>query len=503
MARILVVDDEVVIGTLLKDVLSTEGHEVLYEQSSLDGLHVAEKRDEEIDLYILDLKMPELSGVELLTKIKLINPNAVVVVVTGHPTFESIQSVLRLGGYDYITKPFNINDICFSVNRAISYHDLILLNLKLKKDMERQNALLDEKINERTQELLLLTEIAKEISTHLSLEDVLETIVTKVTTALNSEICSILLYNKETDTLRVKMSNGLDSKKIESTIIKSGQDISGWVFKNRKPVLVEDIENDERFQKRNGEKYYNGSFMSIPLLVEEEIIGVINLSNKKSREVFSEDDFRFFHGIAIEASIAIENANLYTTLEGTALNTIYAVNTAIDLKDSYSKEHTEFVTKYGMAIAEEMGLPKEKIETIYKACLLHDIGKIAIHDYILTKKGDLSKSEWEEMKTHPSKGSDILRPLKFLGEVITFVEQHHERFDGEGYPKGLKGTEISLGARILSVADTYAALTAQRPYRKALSSEQALEEIVKNRGTQFDPDIVDCFEKAIKSNKIS
>ncbi len=502
MGKILVVDDEIVIGQLLTDVLKNKGHEVIYASRSLDGLSIAEKDWKTIDLYILDLKMPEMNGVELLTKIKLIDSNAVAIIITGNPTFESIQAVLRLGGYDYITKPFNLNDITFAVNRALSFRELLILNGRLKKDMEIQNAILDEKVRERTEELLLLTDIAKEISSHLSLDDVLETIVTKVTSALNSEICSILLYDKQSELLKIRTSCGLDQLSISDTKIRKGHDISGWVFQHNEAVLVNNIEEDDRFKRRNNEKYYTASFMSIPLFVNGEVIGVLNLSNKKTKEVFTEDDFRFLKGLALEAAIAIENASLYSSLESNALNTIYALNTAVDLKDSFAKEHSEFVTKYGMAIAEEMGLPEEKMEMIYKSCLLHDIGKIAIHDYILTKRGELTQGEWDEIKTHPTKGSNILKPLIFLGEVITFVEQHHERYDGKGYPKGLKGEEISLGARIMAVADSFAAMIAKRPYREALTKEQAVEELVRNKATQFDPEIVDYFVKVLNKNRI-
>jgi len=498
MGKILVIDDEVVIGNLLKDVLQSKGHDVLYLTSAREGIAMVEGGRENLDLLIIDLKMPEMGGVDLLRTLKGIDPYIVVVVITGHPTFESIQSVLRLGGYDYITKPFNIEDISFVVERAISYHNLILLNAKLKKDLESQNIILDNKVQERTKELLLLTEIAQEISSHLSLEDVLDTIVVKVTTVLTSEICSILLYDKNTEYLKIKASCGLEYENIEDTLIRRGSDISGWVFDKEEPVLVENIESDERFKKRNKEKYYTSSFLSIPLQIRDEVIGVINVSNKKSKQIYTEDDFRFVKGLALEAAIAIENASIYQALEGTALNTIYALTKAVDLKDNYSQGHADCVDAYGTAIAQKIGLSKKQIEEIHQACLLHDIGKVAIHDYILTKTGELTAEEWNEIKMHPMKGSNILRPLKFLGEIINLVEQHHEKYDGTGYPKGLKGNEIALGARIMAVADSYSAMITDRPYRKALSQEESIAEIQKNRGAQFDPDVVDAFLRLFK-----
>jgi HD-GYP domain-containing protein (c-di-GMP phosphodiesterase class II) len=149
-------------------------------------------------------------------------------------------------------------------------------------------------------------------------------------------------------------------------------------------------------------------------------------------------------------------------------------------------------------MASEMGLDTRKIEEITDACQLHDLGKIGVHDYVLTKPGRLTPEEFEEVKLHALKGAQILEPLTFLEGVIKIVKQHHERYDGQGYPLGLKGDQIDIGARIMAIADTYDAMTSARPYRtQALSKGETIEEIKQGSGTQFDPEVVKIFLKVV------
>ncbi|MCM8820029.1 MAG: HD-GYP domain-containing protein, partial [Candidatus Omnitrophica bacterium] len=162
--------------------------------------------------------------------------------------------------------------------------------------------------------------------------------------------------------------------------------------------------------------------------------------------------------------------------------------------------HSENVTRYSVAIAEEMKLPYKDIETIKQAALLHDIGKIGIRDEVLLKTAKLDEREYEQIKTHPLKAQQILESLSFLKDISAIIRHHHERFDGKGYPDGLSDVQIELGARIIAVADTFDAMTTDRPYRKALTLEEAIEELQKAKNTQLDPEIVDYFIKILKTN---
>ncbi|MCM8791809.1 MAG: HD domain-containing protein [Candidatus Omnitrophica bacterium] len=189
---------------------------------------------------------------------------------------------------------------------------------------------------------------------------------------------------------------------------------------------------------------------------------------------------------------------LYENLRTTYMRTIKALAQAIDMRDHYTHKHSENVAHYAVKIAEAMNLSAHDIEIIRGACELHDIGKIGIYDEILSKEKPLTEKEKEEIKLHSLKGAQILEPLNFLEEIILLVRQHHENYDGTGYPDRHKGEEIPLGARIIRVADAYDAMTSARAYRKIpLSKEEAIEEIKRNSGTQFDPKVVEVFLKIV------
>lgn len=191
-------------------------------------------------------------------------------------------------------------------------------------------------------------------------------------------------------------------------------------------------------------------------------------------------------------------SRLYEDLRNTYMRTIKSLAQAIDARDHYTHSHSENVANIAEVIAKEMGLSVKEIELVRDACALHDLGKIGIEDKILSKPSKLDPEEWEYIKKHPEIGAKILEPLTFLNDVIDLVRQHHEHYDGSGYPDGRKGEEILLGARIILLADAYEAMTSARAYRKVpLTKEAAVEEIKKYSGTQFDPLVVEVFLRVI------
>lgn len=192
---------------------------------------------------------------------------------------------------------------------------------------------------------------------------------------------------------------------------------------------------------------------------------------------------------------------LYEDLRTTYMRTIKVLAQAIEARDHYTHSHSENVAKYAVAIAKEMGLSVKEVETIRQACELHDLGKIGVEDTILNKPSGLTEEEWKQIRKHPVIGAQILEPLTFLNDVIELIRQHHEHYDGSGYPEGRRGDDILLGARIIHLADAYEAMTSPRSYRKTpLSKAQAIAEIKKNSGTQFDSKVVEVFLRVI--NKI-
>ena len=262
--------------------------------------------------------------------------------------------------------------------------------------------------------------------------------------------------------------------------------------------------------------------MCIPLYCKKDLIGALVLGDKISKEKFTRQEIGFFMTLANDAAMAISNAQLIQNLQERIeeikdlynrehrvfIHTAIALATAIDARDPYTHGHTERVTHYCLSVAEELeGIPEARAyknfkETLQIAALLHDVGKIGTPDDVLNKKGKLTKKQFDKVKEHPVVGAAILTPIKELGDVVKEIKYHQERFDGKGYPEGLKGSEIPLIARIIAVCDTFDAITTDRPYRQRKMAEIAIQEICHGSGTQFDPVVVSAFLLAYEKGKI-
>jgi HD-GYP domain-containing protein (c-di-GMP phosphodiesterase class II) len=240
-----------------------------------------------------------------------------------------------------------------------------------------------------------------------------------------------------------------------------------------------------------------------PMLVRDQAIGVLAVGSSRQGAIYSQDDLEVFKNFAAQSAVSIENTRLYERLQDTYLGIIGSLAAAIEARDPYTVGHSARVTQYAVAIAESMGLSNEEIEEIRLAGLLHDLGKIGVPDHILNKPGLLSEEEFTAIRMHPELSMRIIEPLPHLGNIIPIIYHHHERFNGHGYMEGKVGDQIPLGARIIAVADSYEAMTSDRPYRNALTREEAVAEIHQNAGSQFDPEVVrhflDLLDKSVPS----
>jgi putative two-component system response regulator len=321
---ILLVDDEAMIRQLLSQKLSPEGYRCEQAANAEQALEKL-KKDGSIELVILDIKMPGKSGTELLPEIKAKYPDTAVIMATAVDDASIAINCMKAGAYDYVTKPFNLEEVGFSVKRALEKRRLELENRDYQQHLEQ-------KVEEQAQKI-------------------------------------------------------------------------------------------------------RASFF----------------------------------------------------------NAITALAYALEAKDVYTSGHSQRVTEISVAIAKHLGLPSETIEKIRLAGLVHDIGKIGVREAVLNKPGSLSDEEFEHVRLHSVTGERILQPIVDDGEILKAVRHHHERYDGTGYPDGLKGEQIPQLARIIAVADTFDAMTSERPYRKALTKDVACAEVERCRGTQFDPEAADAF----------
>jgi len=354
----------------------------------------------------------------------------------------------------------------------------------------------DRKKIERLEHLM---EITKFVNSTLNLETLLDRMLEIFTNVLNAEAGSILLLDEEKDELFFAAATGEKKDSIKNIRVPIGEGVVGWVAREDKPVLIADAQNDPRFFKQADQKtkFKTKTIVAVPLKTKEKLIGVVEILNKKDG-LFNEEDLNLLEALSNQAAVAIENAKLYENLKTLFLNTVKSLAAAIETKDIYTRGHSERVTQYSLIIARKLGMDSSEIEKLRLAALLHDIGKIGIDESILRKPAKLSPSEFEEIKKHPIYAANILESIPQLHEIIPVIKHHHERFDGNGYPDGLKGEKIPYLARIIAIADTFDAMSSDRPYRKALPVQVCLQEILNCSGTQFDPNIALVAEKALR-----
>ncbi|MBI5606393.1 MAG: HD domain-containing protein, partial [Deltaproteobacteria bacterium] len=234
-------------------------------------------------------------------------------------------------------------------------------------------------------------------------------------------------------------------------------------------------------------------FMSLPFLIKDEVFGLLSLANKVGGASFTDDDISLALTLVNKTALRIENNVLYEIVYNNLVNSLKALVISIEARDPYTRDHSERVTAYALQTAEVFGMSEEDKDALKFGGYLHDIGKIGIRDGVLLKPGPLTEAEQADVRLHPIIGDNILKPLMFFPKEREIIRYHHEHYDGKGYPEGLSGEQIPLIARVLAVADAYDAMTSSRPYRKAMTHNQAIREIKRGACTQFDEKIVQAF----------
>ncbi|MHB1391407.1 MAG: HD domain-containing phosphohydrolase [Thermoleophilia bacterium] len=367
-----------------------------------------------------------------------------------------------------------------------------------------ENAKLYEKTEWQVSELSTMHNMSQAFTSTLDYQEVVSVVANRVGTLIGAQFASVMLPDSQKRYLNIMASYNLSAEYIWSVNKKRripiGVGPAGKAFSSRRSQTVSNVitDSDYGLWKHLAAVQGYSSLIALPLIAKGQSIGVICMYFAEPRQL-KKDEIDLLVTSANEAAIAIENARIYENLQDAFVGTIRSLAETIDAKDAYTRGHSERVSLYGEAIARNLGLKGNELQTIRYAGYLHDVGKIGIPDAILTKPGKLTMEEFRVIKKHPVLSERILKPVSFPFPVQSIVRHHHERFDGSGYPDGLAGEEIPLGARILFVADAYEAMTSDRPYRQALSTRTAVDELEKNKSSQFDPRIVHAFKNIIKS----
>jgi putative nucleotidyltransferase with HDIG domain len=307
-----------------------------------------------------------------------------------------------------------------------------------------------------------------------------------------------MLIDESTGDLVIRASHGLPTGITFAARRKPGDGVSGLVVKRRKPLIITDgRHSDAEVSKVLNQQNMPASSMSVPLIGRDKTFGVLNVS-KFSGPPFTTSDLQIVQIMASQVVSALENAALYEDLRASYFRTVQALVAAVEAKDPYTRWHSTNVAKYAVAVARDIGMNPTQLEEIHIAAILHDVGKIGISERIISKPDRLNTEEFGVMKDHPAHGIRILEPIGFSAAIIDAIYQHHERFDGRGYPQGLAGDQICLQARILTVADTIDAMVSERPYRGIISGAEVIEELERESSRQFDPTVAASAKRLIE-----
>ena len=488
--KILVVDDEKCILDIFQNYFeSTKNYQVLTANDGLKALEII--KAEEIDCCFTDLSMPELDGLELAKRISQHDNTIPVVVMTGYPTMDNAIETLKNGVVDFITKPFRMEQILPTITKVMTARSNFVENILLKEEAEKSRKLI--KINQELQDKIkevetinLILQNLDKATTSQDLFKILVNLSGKVTSCDQAHFCFFAQGMKDYEIIT---SFFRDQDETNSDVVYIEKEIAKKVADDSMPFLI---------RGKNG----NGDIIAIPLKIRSNVFGILTSIIKNGKYCFSEKDLYFLNFLVEKASFLIENLALYENIYENLFSTLYAFVETIEARDPYTKQHSASVSNYAMSIAGASGCSQEEIAKLNVSGNLHDIGKIGIPDSILLKPGRLTDEEFEIIKKHPVIGSNIIGHFGMWTDEQSIIRHHHERFDGKGYPDCLKGEEIPLLSRMLSVADVYDALTTDRSYRNKMSDDVAVKIIRENAGGQFDPKIVDVFLELYNKGEI-
>lgn len=360
----------------------------------------------------------------------------------------------------------------------------IFIDTALKEfQKEQELTKLYDTIRPRAIALSTIHTIHRLLSSTLNMDELIERMARLSLQVMRCRQCSIMLINDSDNYMTPKAVIELDREDKKGLRqhrkIKVGSGIVGMVAKT-------------------GKAHMSRSFICVPL-IEEDIMGVICVRQKTNRIPFNNFDLEILLTLAEQAVIAIRNAQLYEEQEKAAYGSIKSLATLLDSKSPNTYTHSERFVKIVLAVAEEMRLSREETTSLHYAGLLPDTGKFSIPEEILKKRGGLSRKEYNIVKKQHMESLKILQPLEFLKPAMPIIMHHHERYDGTGYPDGLKGKQIPTGARIMAVAEAFEAMVSARPYKdRKITISQAIKEIENNSGSQFDPEVVNAFISALK-----
>ena len=551
MNKVLVVDDQEQNSYLLKTLLGGNGYEVLEAANGAEALALA--RIDPPDVIISDILMPVMDGFSLCLewmKDAGLRDIPFVFYTATYTDPRDEEFGLSLGAARFIVKPVETDEFISMLRQLLTevqsgmlpvpeqslreevtyyrmYNEALIRKLEDKMlELEKANRLLEEDIagrmraeteiirlleesRRRLKQLEALHSIDIAISASLDLRTTLNVLLRHVESLLEVDAADILLFYPQLGQFKFSAGRGFRTDDMEHLYVRSGTSLAGRAVTERRTVLVSaDLGSKTNpdtalIYQKEGFVAYTG----VPLIAKGQIKGVLEVYHRSPHK--SDNEWlKLLETLAGQAAIAIDNAQLFDNLQQSNIElalaydaTIAGWSRAMDLRDKETEGHTQRVTELTLKLARAMRISEPELAHIRRGALLHDIGKMGVPDNILLKADQLTDEEWEKMRQHPVWAYEMLSSIRYLQPALEIPYCHHEKWDGTGYPRGLKGEEIPLVARIFAVADVWDAITSDRPYRKGWSEEEALKYIEEQSGKYFDPKVVKEFFRLIYEDR--
>ncbi|MFH1562669.1 MAG: HD domain-containing phosphohydrolase [Nitrospirota bacterium] len=394
--------------------------------------------------------------------------------------------------------------------RLIGYNSLLpailiimILTFLFQFGREKIQTLIDKYFFfERLNQEQMVKDISRKITSIFDKEILLDIFLNSIVNRMHIRNACVILFDEFTQMAQVSRAVGLDIIKRKIMKFNSDSGLIHRLMQTKMPIIKEKEENSPGNYQREIKKDFEGlnAIICIPLTCKDKLLGMLAIGEKLSLEPYKKEEIEILSILCNEAGVAIENAHLYHEKMRQLLNTIQSLLVAAEAKDPYIHGHCERVADYSAKIAQELGLDAENVETTKITAFLHDLGNIGVSNQILHKKGRLTIEEFENVKRHTAIGAKILEPICSKKEIIEGIKFHHERMDGSGYPWALNDKMVPLIAKIITVADVYDAMTSTRPYRKAFTPEDAISELKRGCGYEFDGKVVSAFIKALNKD---
>ncbi|MEJ2722099.1 MAG: response regulator [bacterium] len=505
---ILVVDDDEKVLEILGKSLGRKGYDVHTAGSGGEALDCYDRQAP--DVVVLDLMLPDMDGRDVLRTI-FSRPGGEctpVLFVSAHSDLDTRATSLDEGAEDFLVKPFSLRELNTKVERALERRHTTRLLEATNSDLEsrideqeRSYALVNRELKKQILSMKTLFAVSQDLNRRVDLGELINGLALSLMGELQvSSMAFFYLAHEKAGYYVLQGLKGFDKGRISDLRIKRGIEFTSWVEETGRPRKI----------ARNGDPQWAARLPDIrlavfeyvtPVVVKQELKGLVFTGPKINGREHKSFELDILSSVCNSAGTGVENLRLVEALQNTYLSTVRALMSLVEAKDAYTKGHTERVADYAVALARKMKLGRDELRDLAFAAVLHDIGKLVIYEEILNKPGRLNDEEWALLKSHTSVGASIIENMEFLSAAVPLVRHHHERYDGTGYPDGLKGEEIPLGARIIAVADSYDAMTTDRAYRDALPGEVALVAMTTKSGTQFDPAVVESFVEMIELDR--